>query len=159
MQILIVEDEILLAMVLEDLMVDAGHTVCDFAPTAERALQLAEAARPDLALVDINLQDGRGSGVGLARELRQRLGIPSIFVTGQTSEALRNRDAALGYVNKPYKPETILACIEAADILKQGGKVPPDLIPRGGLVCLNRDLTGDKWRPAEFKLPRGAAAC
>ena len=113
------------------LLEDTGHVVCGSAETAGRALQLAEANRPDLALVDINLKDAREGGVILSRELMRRWDIPSIFVTGQTDEALRNRDAALGYVNKPYKPETILACIEAAGILEQGGGVPPDLIPSG----------------------------
>ena len=131
MQILVVEDEALTAMMIEGALSDAGHTVRGPASTASRALKLVEIAQPDLALVDINLRDGRGSGIGLARELQKRWGIPSLFVSGQITQARENRDAALGCLEKPYGTETLVACVAVADRLKQGETVPPEMIPPG----------------------------
>ena len=99
MEILVVEDESLIAMELEAALTDAGHLVRGPASTALRARLLADISRPDLALVDINLRDGHGSGVTLARELMQRWHTPSIFVSGQTREAQANKDAAIGHLS------------------------------------------------------------
>jgi two-component system, response regulator PdtaR len=129
--ILLVEDEPLIAMALEAELTDAGHTVRGPASTAGRALQLAEIAPPDLALVDINLRDGAGQGIQLARELSYRCGTPSLFVSGQRAEAEANQDAAIGFIEKPYDPAVVLKAIEIARIINEGGTPPPSAIPRG----------------------------
>ena len=118
--ILVVEDDALIAMTLEGALSDAGHTVRGPASTARRALQIAEAAAPELALVDINLRDGRGSGIGLARQLQDRWGVWSYFVSGQRAEAYAAREVALGYIEKPYDTETVLAAIDVAVLIKYG---------------------------------------
>ena len=128
MMILLVEDDFLIAMTLEAELTDAGHTVRGPASSASRALQLVELAVPDLALVDINLRDGRGQGIGLARALRQRWGVPSFFLSGQSSEARANRDAALGLISKPYRSETVLKAIDLAEALR-AGQTPPAALP------------------------------
>ena len=130
MMILLVEDEPLIAMALEAELTDAGHTVRGPASTAWRALQLAEIATPDLALVDINLRDGVGQGIQLARELLSRFNIPSLFVSGQRAEAQANRDAALGFIEKPYNPAVVLKSIEVARSIRNGDTPPPQAIPR-----------------------------
>ena len=130
MMILLVEDDFLIAMTPEAELTDAGHTVRGPASSASRALQLAALAVPDLALVDINLRDGHGQGIGLARELRQRWGVPSPFLSGQSSEAHANRDAALGLISKPYRPETALKAIGLAEALWTG-RPPPAALPHG----------------------------
>ena len=128
--ILLVEDEPLIAMALESELTDAGHTVRGPASTAARALQLAEISAPDLALVDINLRDGTGKGITLARELLTR-GTPSLFVSGQGMEARANRDAAIGLIEKPYSPEVVLKAIDVARLIFEGRSPAPDSIPRG----------------------------
>ena len=95
MMILVVEDDALIAMDLEGALSDAGHTVRGPASTAKRALEIAERAVPELALVDINLRDGRGSGIGLARQLHDRWGVWSYFVSGQRAEAYAAREVRL----------------------------------------------------------------
>lgn len=57
MLILVVEDELLIAMVLEDILIRAGHEVLGPADTAAKALQLAEVSPPDFAFVDITLAE------------------------------------------------------------------------------------------------------
>lgn len=90
MIILLVENEPLIAIVLEEGLRDAVHTVRGPAPTVEGALEMAQHEPPELALVNINLRGG-GSGIDLAREMLDRWGVPSLFVSGQRIEAYANR--------------------------------------------------------------------
>jgi len=129
MIILLVEDEPLIAMVVEAALLDAGHTICGPAATVAESLEILENELPDLALVDINLRDG-SSGIELARELMARWGVPSLFMSGQRLEAYANRDVALGYIGKPYSPETVVASIKVAERIiahQPAPEVPPEL--------------------------------
>ena len=129
MEILVVEDEALIAMDIEAALTDAGHLVRGPASTATRALALAEMSRPDLALVNINLRDGHGSGIHLARELQRRWSTPSVFISGQGEEARANQDAALGHLSKPYRMEAVVQTVEAAKLLIDGQPVPDYALP------------------------------
>ena len=126
MLILVVEDEAIIAMVLELVLHHAGHQVLGPADSVEEALQLADETTPELALVDINLRDG-GDGIALARALRDRHGAPSLFLSAQLVMARANKDAALGVIGKPYDPEVVLVAIGVVDELKHGRR--PASIP------------------------------
>ena len=129
MIILVVEDEAIIAMVLELELHLAGHQVLGPADSVEEALRLADGTTPELALVDINLRDG-GDGVTLARTLRARHGVPSLFLSSQVMLARANKDAAWGVISKPYEPEVVLSAVKAVDDLKNGrlpSNVPAEL--------------------------------
>lgn len=128
MKILILEDEFLLADLLETELTEAGHTVLGPVATVAEGLTIIEETTPDLALVDINLRDGP-KGTVLARELAHRHGILSLFVSGQMLEARQHKDVAIGYISKPYRPSTILAAVELADQIMNGKT--PQAAPRG----------------------------
>jgi two-component system, response regulator PdtaR len=128
MRILVVEDEAVVAMVLADCLERGGHEVMGPAATPAEAVALCEAARPDLALLDINLRDG-GDGAALARALVARWGVPVVFASGERTAALRARDVALGHIQKPYDAETVLRCLEAARAVMDGAK--PGCVPPG----------------------------
>ena len=72
LRVLIVEDEALVAAELEWLVIDAGHEAVGTAVAGDDACDLAEALRPDLALVDVNLVDGP-TGVPAARRMAASL--------------------------------------------------------------------------------------
>ena len=129
MMIMLIEDDATTAMALEAALSDAGHTIRGPASTARRALELAELLPPELALVDINLRDGYGSGIELARELHRRWGVQSIFVTGHPVAAHECQDIALGCIGKPFDPETVLAAINVAIVIQHGQTPPPGMIP------------------------------
>jgi two-component SAPR family response regulator len=114
LRILIVEDEALVALSLEGMLQDAGHTVIGPALTSAAAMRIIKDECPDLALVNINLKEERGAGIEVARYLLEYCGVPSIFVSGQILEARENRDVALGYINKPYNKNTLLRSVEIA---------------------------------------------
>ena len=126
MRILIVEDEPLLAALVCDVLTDAGHEVVGIASTFRSAYAQAERVRPDLALVDIQLAAG-DDGIEVARALRAGLGVRSILVSSDGLSARSNRDSAVGYLAKPWRPDALRESIDAATVILLGE--PPSCVP------------------------------
>jgi two-component system, response regulator PdtaR len=124
--VLIVEDNTLLAYMMEDVLTEHGHVVLGPASKPAAAMRLVEQTQPALALIDIDLEDDL-NGVELARELRARWGVPTLFATGQVATAKANLDVALGVIAKPFSPLAIVRSVEVAGrILKtRPGRQPP----------------------------------
>lgn len=123
-RILVIEDEALLAFPLAEMLRGAGFQVVGPAPTLERALKLARDEVVDLALVDINLRDGSKAGIEAAHALLENWGIPSLFLSGSSTEAHNNQDAALGFLDKTYSPRSVLESIAVAQALINGDLLP-----------------------------------
>lgn len=98
--LMIVEDEVLVAMVLNDALEAAGYNVLDLTDRHAEALEVAKASRPDLALVNIRLA-GCDDGVALAEQLKA-LDIPVLFISGQVSRARSAQTVAIASLPKPY---------------------------------------------------------
>jgi DNA-binding response OmpR family regulator len=108
--LLIVEDDVLPAMVIQFELEDAGYLVLDLTGRHQEALLAAQTHKPDLALVNIELQ-GRDDGIALAREL-QAMGIPTLFISGQAGRARSAQTAAVGSLPKPYRASDMLAAVD-----------------------------------------------
>jgi DNA-binding response OmpR family regulator len=98
--LMIVEDEVLVAMALRDELEGAGYRVLDLTDRHTEALVVANASKPDLALVNIRLA-GRDDGIELAEQLKA-LGIPVLLISGQVSRAKSAETVAIGSLPKPY---------------------------------------------------------
>lgn len=122
MLILLVEDEPISAWSTTCELEQAGHLVIGPAATSDDALRLAHKFHPDLALVDIDLQQG-GEGVELARELRD-MDIASVFVSAQSGVAVENSELALGLIGKPYNPADMPRSVEVIDAVMHGVEPP-----------------------------------
>jgi len=122
MNILIVEDEPIIAINLAIVLELAGHSIIGPARTMQAATALCGQHRPTLALVDINLE-GRADGVDFARTLKQQ-GIPSIFLSAQHAHALANKDAALGFIAKPYTAANICESLDIVATMLAGHNPP-----------------------------------
>jgi two-component system, response regulator PdtaR len=92
LRVLIVENHQILAVGLELLLADLGHTVVGVIDTGEEAIVAAEQHQPDLVLMDVGL-DGDIDGVQAAQEIRKRFGLRSIFYTGISNSDTRTRAA------------------------------------------------------------------
>ena len=92
--ILVVEDESMIAWMIENVLLDAGFTAVDMVATGEDAERFAAADRPGLIISDVNL--GRGKdGIDAAIAIRAASGsIPLIFVTAYADNKVRDRLAA-----------------------------------------------------------------
>jgi DNA-binding NarL/FixJ family response regulator len=113
--VLIVEDEALIAFYLEDTLDELGYPCCGIAETAEQAVSLATAERPDVAFVDIGLR-GTRDGVAVAAELRE-LGVTIVFLTGAADPETRQRAEAVrphGILSKPCNHIDIAGMLESA---------------------------------------------
>lgn len=109
--LMVVEDDPDMAASLTELLTDAGHRVVGPFPDARAATAAAALHAIDLALLDINLAgDGEeeGSGVALARALKQTWGVPVIFLSGDIAAAARNAALATALVHKPYSGRDVL---------------------------------------------------
>jgi DNA-binding response OmpR family regulator len=121
--VLIVEDEFLVALELEDILTDAGHTVVGIVPDQAAAYRLDKT--PEVALVDINLRDGP-SGPSIARQLAERFGTIIVYVTANPGQIGQPAATALGVVQKPFTQHAILAAVTLA-VTGQADDLPPDL--------------------------------
>jgi two-component system, cell cycle sensor histidine kinase and response regulator CckA len=97
-------------------LTDLGYQVPAMARSAEEALYLAEAAQPDLVLMDIVL-NGRMDGIEASAELRERADIPVVYLTAHADEATLRRAKVTepyGYLIKPYEERELRTTIETA---------------------------------------------
>ena len=115
-KLLIVEDEIIIARELEVRLSRLDYRITGTAATGSEALKLAEQTVPDLVLMDIVLR-GEMDGVATAAKIRQRWGIPVIYVTAYADSDTLNRakvTAPYGYIVKPFSERELRANIEMA---------------------------------------------
>ncbi|MDY8110226.1 response regulator [Fulvimarina sp. 2208YS6-2-32] len=121
LRILIVEDELLLAMDLEDILLEAGYVVAGHATDMKQAIALAEGSgsRIDVAIMDVNLARG-SNGVETAGVLRRRWNIPSLFLSGNLDErtrALASEWAPIGFVGKPFSEREVLKALSCVEVV------------------------------------------
>lgn len=102
-RVLMVEDEMVLAFMLEDLLLEAGFEVRR-ASRIDDALALVDAHHFDAAVLDINL--GGDAVFPLADRLRAR-GVPILFATGYGARGLPSAYADYPVLQKPYPPEQL----------------------------------------------------
>jgi len=115
-KILIVEDESIIAEDLADSLIALGYRVTGIAYSGEDALQLAAEERPDLVLMDVNLQ-GEIDGITTGDQMRSRFQIPVIYLTAYADEnTLRrvNSTKPFGYIVKPFEEKTLHTTIQLA---------------------------------------------
>lgn len=129
MRILIVEDEAIVAFSIDDALTASGQNVVGIARDETTAMLLAEQYRPDLALVDMSLAHG-SSGADVAQNLRERYGIPSIFVSGFPIDCRKvsSHIGALGCLSKPFQDDELIQSIAVAESVLGG--TPPERLPK-----------------------------
>lgn len=115
-RILIVEDEALIATEIEFALRRLGYGVAGKARNGDKALDLMANCRPDLALLDIDIQ-GTLSGIDLARVIRRKYNYPFVFLTAFSDRATLDslKDTMpYGYIVKPFNRGELLSTIELA---------------------------------------------
>lgn len=125
--VLIVEDQLLVAMALKDELEDRGYRVLDLAVRHQEALAMARATPVDLALVNIDLADD-DDGSALAWDLKA-MGVPVIFISGQTDRVELAKEAAIASMPKPYSPRDLADAVGYVFRQRAGG--PPEAAPPG----------------------------
>jgi CheY-like chemotaxis protein len=112
--VLIIEDEALIALDLEGLVENLGHRVIGVARTRNQALEIAQKCRPGLVLADIQLADG-SSGLDAVNDILNDFEVPVIFITAYPERFLTGeRPEPAFLVSKPYQPATVSALVSQA---------------------------------------------
>jgi len=112
--VLIIEDEALIAMDLEHLVEDLGHRVIGVARTHSKAVSIAKANIPGLILADIHLADN-SSGLDAVNELLRSFQVPVIFITAYPERFLTGeRPEPAFLIAKPFQPTAVSAVISQA---------------------------------------------
>ena len=114
--ILVVEDESIVAKDIEHSLKKLGYNVVGMASTGDRAIELSSETTPDLVLMDIMLK-GDMSGIEAAQRIRENQQIPVIYLTAYADESTLSKAKVTepyGYIIKPFKEIDIHTSIEMA---------------------------------------------
>lgn len=114
--VLVVDDEFIIADTLSQQVQELGLEVCGTAATAQAAVDLAQEHRPDIVLMDVRLK-GEGDGVDAALEIHRTVGSKVIFITGSREPATMARiqlDHPAGVLFKPIYGQQLRIAIEKA---------------------------------------------
>lgn len=112
--VLIIEDEPVIAADIEALVKELGHQVIDIAATRGEAVDAVARHTPGLVLADIQLADG-SSGIDAVKDILGRMDVPVIFITAFPERLLTGeRPEPTFLITKPFQPETVKAAIGQA---------------------------------------------
>jgi two-component system, response regulator PdtaR len=121
-RILIVEDEMLVALELEGILADLGHEPLGIVPDLETAERFFD--QPiDLALVDLNLRDGL-TGPQIGARLGEN-GTTVLFITANPGLLQRGIAGAIGVITKPTDERTVQSAVDYALGIRAGRRVAP----------------------------------
>lgn len=115
-RIMIVDDDVIIAQELEEILTYAGYDVVMTLYSAEEAIDFAIDLRPELIIMDI-LFPGGMDGITAARKIKEDLGIPVMFFTGHSELELVDRAKDLepvGYLVKPFLEAQVISNVKLA---------------------------------------------
>ena len=171
--ILVVEDELVIALDIKEMLHEEGYDAVTNIVTVEDAIKAIEALNPSLVLVDINLNQEK-DGIDLGRYLLDRDTIPFIYLTSYSDKATLERVSETrphGYIVKPFKPEDLKTTVAIVlnnfkhrfvDAQRQEGEIISDIsfILKQSIKYINEnirekitvsDLTkATKWESQHF---------
>ena len=114
-RILIVEDEPLIALTLEEVLIEAGFAISGVASKLDKALALVESGACDAAIVDANLAGVSASPVAVSLAAR---GLPYIVMSGYSPDQMRGEYPRAFFLSKPCQPELLVETLNT--ILSEG---------------------------------------
>ena len=122
--VLIVEDEPIIAMDIEALVESLGHRVTEVARTHAEALAAVRRRRPGLILADVQLADG-SSGINAVHEILDSFRVPVIFITAYPERLLTGeRPEPAFLISKPFRHDMVKAVISQALFFDQKASAP-----------------------------------
>ncbi len=115
-RILIVEDEALSARILEYQLTRLGYSIAGVTASGEEAVKLAKAGKPDIVLMDVQLE-GTMDGIEAATVIRRTTGVPVVYLTGNSDEQMIERARAtdaFGCLHKPFQEGDVHSTLQMA---------------------------------------------
>ncbi len=115
-KVFIIEDEIVVASSIKDILENNNYIVCGIATNYTSAIKKLNTIKADLVLCDINLKETL-TGIDLMQEVKKKYNLPFIFITAYSSiDIIKNayKTSPLNYITKPFNEKQLLASIELA---------------------------------------------
>lgn len=147
LEVLIVEDEVLLATELEFLLEEVGCHTVGHAMSSDEAVTLAAKLQPDLALIDVHLRDGP-TGIEVARKIHGDCGGVALFMTANVKRLPEDFAGACGVIGKPYSSHGVKTALTYLTACLREGQAPgpppiglqlaPAYAERWGLTAMPR---------------------
>lgn len=148
-KILIVEDELIIAMQLSDLLEELGYEVLKSVTNYDSAVECLRKGEPDFAILDIQLE-GKKTGIDLAKYIKNTINIPFIFLTSNADPDTVNQAKKLNppaYLVKPFSKDDLYTSIELALYNYQTNvpnntqdKASPNLIVKDAFFVKSKNL-------------------
>jgi two-component sensor histidine kinase/putative methionine-R-sulfoxide reductase with GAF domain len=120
-KVLIAENELLLADMLEEDLIHAGYEVCGIARTVEEGVELGSRHDPDLVLLDLRLASG-GLGTEIAARLDRESGLGILYATGTSDQFHLTRADGDACLVKPYRSEDIVRALKIVEEVVSTGR-------------------------------------
>jgi two-component system, response regulator PdtaR len=114
--ILIVEDEFIIAMLIEKQVRKLGYHIAGMVTSGEQAIEQVKKGATDLVLMDIKINGGL-DGIETMQEIRRFSDIPVIYITGNSDSTTRDKaeeTSPTGYIIKPIDSTLLRSTIELA---------------------------------------------
>jgi DNA-binding response OmpR family regulator len=128
-KVLIVEDELMIADLIEDVLTDEGYDVCGIARSVDDAVALGRTHHPDLAIIDVRLA-GRRSGTEIPGEWFDLARIGILYATANPEEVMLSAVIGDACLTKPYMIADLVLSLKIVAALI-AGSTPAVPLPRG----------------------------
>jgi DNA-binding response OmpR family regulator len=112
--VMIAEDDLVMADMLEETLLASGYEVCGVAHTVEQAVELGENYKPDLAVLNIRLAEG-GLGTDISALLRRQGDMGVLYASGDVGRLVLTRADGKALIVKPYRSEDIIRALRIVE--------------------------------------------
>ncbi len=127
-KVMIAEDNVILADMLEDFLVSEGYEVCCLARTVDEAVKLADLHSPDLAVLDYRLAHGE-FGSQIRPLLKDKITMGILYASGDPLEGKLSKIDGDAYIQKPYGLKDIACALRIVQDIKACHHVSPFNFP------------------------------
>jgi DNA-binding response OmpR family regulator len=135
--VLIAEDDLMIADMVEEMLLAEGYAVCGIARTVAEAVALGLRHQPDLAIIDLRLADG-GLGTEIINPLASLTKLGVLYATGNVAQVALTAADGHACLAKPFRRDDLLRSLEiVVRIVADGKAVPP--FPHGFQVLRSAD--------------------
>lgn len=131
LKILVVEDQALTAENIKITLQDEGHTIVGIAKNYTEVVMAVMKHRPELIIMDIELENSEHDGIDTIAEIRSITNIPVIFLTGKDDTETFSKASAThpeGFLLKPFKPRDLVNQVELVRSRVLSHNAVPDII-------------------------------
>jgi len=118
LKVLIVEDHVILADILENFLEIGGYDVCGIAANVAEAVALADLHNPDLAVLDYRMADGE-FGSQIRAQLKNKTKMAILYASGDPLEGKLTRLDGEAYIQKPYQMHDLLQAVRIVHEIKE----------------------------------------